>query len=81
MGKHILDRAKVREGLIRGGVNNLGAFGYPNVRPENILTDPIYSAFFKNMLEENLGQDEGLDVILREMMAECVGLAIKEETP
>lgn len=63
--------AEIRKALIRGGVNNLGAYGYPGVRPENILTDPIYSAFFKSMLEDNLGQRDDLDAVIRELIAEC----------
>lgn len=41
-----------REQLIANGVRNLKKFGYPSVTPENILTTPIYVAFFKPMLEE-----------------------------
>jgi len=41
-----------REQLIANGVRNLKKFGYPNVSAENILTDKIYSAFFKPMLDE-----------------------------
>lgn len=62
---------EIRKALIRGGVNNLGEYGYPGVRPENILTDPIYSAFFKSMLEENLGKRDDLDAVIRELIAEC----------
>lgn len=45
--------------LTENGVKNLKEFGYPNVDPENIFTDMIYSAFFSKMLEEALGN--GLD--------------------
>lgn len=63
-----------REMIIRRGVNNLGEFGYPDVRPENIMTDPIYAAFFKSMLEHNLGQ--GADHILKPLIAECERAAL-----
>ena len=49
-----------RDKIISAGVANLKEFGYPNVNAENILTDLIYSAFFKTMLEGNLG-DSRLD--------------------
>lgn len=70
-----MNRDEIREALIRGGVNNLGAFGYPAVRPENILTDRIYSVFFKSMLEDNLreigGRKPELDAVIGELIAEC----------
>jgi len=68
----------IRETVIRGGVNSLGRFGYPKVRPENILTDPIYSAFFKSMLEDTAREIEGKDAVVeavvRDLIAECAGL-------
>lgn len=71
-------RDEMRTVLIRGGVNSLGTFGYPGVRPENILTDRVYSAFFKTMLEDNLREVEGknptLDKVIRDLIAECAGL-------
>jgi hypothetical protein len=44
----------MREQLIQAGIKNLKEFGYPSVNEENILTDMIYSAFFKQMLEETI---------------------------
>lgn len=41
--------------LIEAGVKNLREFGYPDCNADNILTDQIYSAFFKSMLEDNKG--------------------------
>jgi hypothetical protein len=38
--------------LIEAGVHNLKEFGYPAVTSKNILTDEVYSQFFKRMLEE-----------------------------
>ena len=46
----------MRYKIIETGVRNLKEFGYPNASKNNILTDPIYSAFFKSMLEDNLGK-------------------------
>lgn len=37
--------------LIEAGIRNLKEFGYPSVNAENILTDEIYKAFFKRMLD------------------------------
>jgi hypothetical protein len=41
----------MEEQLIRAGVKNLKEFGYPAVDKDNILTDLVYSSFFKRMLE------------------------------
>ena len=37
--------------LITAGVMRLREFGYPQVSRENIMTDAVYSQFFKTMLE------------------------------
>ena len=45
----------LRDKLLAAGVRNLKEFGYPGVTTENILTDSVYSAFFRSMLEEHSG--------------------------
>lgn len=57
----------VRDKLIAAGVRNLKEYGYPAVDAENILTDEIYSGFFKSMLEDNLGQ--GFDTEINGLLA------------
>lgn len=59
----------MRYKIIEAGVRNLKEFGYPNASKDNILTDPIYSAFFKSMLEDNLGKgaDEAINQLLSEI--------------
>lgn len=52
----------VRAKLIAAGVRNLKEFGYPGVTVENILTDDIYSRFFKSMLEDNKGKGADADI-------------------
>jgi hypothetical protein len=72
----------VREKLIASGVRSLREFGYPTASEENILTDPLFSAFFKSQLEEAHEQlkdapgklAEGARLIILEMISECVGL-------
>ncbi|MGC9207425.1 MAG: hypothetical protein ACP5EO_10310 [Acidithiobacillus sp.] len=61
---------KVREKLIRAGVRNLKEFGYSNVNPDNILTDTVFAAFFKSMLEDNLGNGDEADRIIHGLIAE-----------
>ena len=67
-----------RNTLIRSGVNSLGAFGYLDVRPENLLTDPLYSAFFKSMLEGELDEvqraNPSVANVMRDLISECAGL-------
>ena len=58
----------VRAKLIAAGVKNLREFGYPDVNDKNILTDIIYSAFFKQMLKDNIGK--GLDVPITSLLEE-----------
>lgn len=59
--------------LVAAGVRNLKEFGYPNVNESNIMTDPIYSAFFRSMLQDNKGHgsevDEAIDSLLAKLDA------------
>lgn len=59
----------VRDKLITAGVRNLKEFGYPSVTQENILTDVVFSKFFKSMLEDNLGKgyDKDIKALLTEI--------------
>jgi hypothetical protein len=52
---------KLRKQLIDAGVKNLREFGYPSCNADQILTDPIFSAFFESMLKDNLGNGEQYD--------------------
>ncbi len=64
---------KIKETLISAGVKNLKIFGYPEVDSKNILTDAIYSAFFKSMLEDNIGQaGSQVDGVITELIKEIV---------
>lgn len=38
--------------LIQAGIKALKEFGYPGVTKDNIITDTIYSEFFRRMLDE-----------------------------
>lgn len=53
--------------IIKNGIANLENFGYNNVNEENIFTDEIYSAFFKSMLKDNLGN--GFDAEINEILS------------
>lgn len=69
----------IREKLLRAGVANLKEFGYPNVNTVNILTDPIYSAFFLSMLRDNKGKVPQADPIISELIGEIESLAEVDE--
>jgi hypothetical protein len=60
---------KVIEKFLDNGVKNLQEFGYPSVTRENIMTDMIYGAFFKRMLNESKGSgfDKEIDYLLSQV--------------
>lgn len=64
-----MDSEKVKESIIARGVRNLQTFGYKYCDKDNILTDEIYSAFFRSMLEDNLGgaDDKEINEILNSL--------------
>lgn len=63
-----METEKIKQHLIKAGVKNLKEFGYPYVNEENILTDEVYYAFFKEMLEENKGHSEQVDKAIDELL-------------
>ena len=60
----------MKEKLIAAGVKNLHEFGYPHCTADNILTDEVYKAFFKHMLEENKGQRSDVDAAIDALLAQ-----------
>lgn len=58
---------RIQAKLVDAGVKNLREYGYPNVDAKNIMTDQIYSAFFKSMLQDNLGK--GVDAEINDLLA------------
>lgn len=67
----------IRKSLIAAGVKNLREYGYPDCTESNILTDRIYSAFFKSMLGDNLGFRKDVDAEIEKLIAECS--AVRDE--
>ncbi len=65
-------KAAIRETLLKAGVRNLKSFGYPDVTTENILTDEIYKAFFKSMLNDNMGigQSKEVEEVISQLLSE-----------
>lgn len=61
----------MRKTIIAHGVKNLRDYGYPDCDEKNILTDPIYSVFFKSMLQDNIGKSTvSVDRIINDLIAE-----------
>lgn len=58
--------------LIAAGIRNLKEYGYPDVNEKNILTDPIYSAFFRSMLRDNKGHGAEIDKAIDSLLAQIV---------
>ena len=53
----------MKDKLIKSGVKNLIEFGYEGVTAENILTDHVYSAFFIEMLEDVLDEEDSPEAV------------------
>jgi hypothetical protein len=60
----------IKAKLIAAGVKNLKAYGYPAADENNILTDQIYSGFFRSMLNDNKGNGEAIDAAIDELLRE-----------
>lgn len=61
---------QIKYHLLKAGVKNLKEFGYPDVDTENILTDIVYSEFFKGMLNENKGEStKQVDDVIDELLS------------
>lgn len=72
-----LTKREIKTHLLNAGVKNLKEFGYPEVNSENILTDDVYSEFFKNMLNENKGHSQSIDDVINELIKEIETKKIK----
>lgn len=63
-----MTKQKIKDLLIKAGVNNVKEYGYPSVSEKNILTDDVYKEFFKSMLSDNKGQSSDIDDVIDELM-------------
>lgn len=61
---------QIRDHLLKAGVHNLKEYGYPSVTAENILTDMVYSSFFRAMLYDNKGHSPAFDVEIKKLLLE-----------
>jgi hypothetical protein len=49
---------QLRDRMLAGGVRSLQKFGYPKVNADNIMTDMVYSAFFRRELEDVANEEQ-----------------------
>ena len=66
-----MEKDKIKDFLLGAGVSNLKEYGYQNVTKENILTDDIFSAFFKSSLNDNKGSQNSnrqIDGVIDELI-------------
>jgi hypothetical protein len=63
----------IQKALIRAGVKNLREFGYPGCTEENIITDTVFSQFFRSMLEQNRGMDRRADEAIEKLLLVLAG--------
>jgi hypothetical protein len=61
---------EIREHLLKAGVKNLKEFGFDEVTTKTILTDKVYSEFFKSMLKDNLGYTKRVDGVINQLLIE-----------
>jgi len=61
---------QIKDSLLKAGVKNLKEFGYPFVTTESILTDEVYSLYFKNMLIENKSNSPIIDETIEQLLKE-----------
>ena len=67
--KYEMTKKEIKFRLIKAGIKNLKEFGYPSVNEENILTDIVYSAMFKSMLNDNVGKStKQVDGVIDELL-------------
>lgn len=63
-----------RDKLCAAGAKNLREFGYPDARPDNVLTKWLFAQFFKSMLEETMEEQPDARAVIEPMLAEIAAL-------
>jgi len=63
----------IKKGILKNGVKALNEYGYTTVDTENILTDSVFSGFFRSMLNDTVGcaPNPNIETALTELLAEC----------
>ena len=58
-----------KENLVDIGIEKLKNFGFVNVNKKNVFDDEVYKYHFKKFMVIMLGQDENLDVAIKELFS------------
>lgn len=58
-----------KENLVDIGIEKLKNFGFVNVNKKNVFDDEVYKYHFKKFMAIMLGQDENLDVAIKELFS------------
>jgi hypothetical protein len=56
-----------KDQLLEIGIHKLKNFGFVNVDKKNVLEDEVYSYHFKKFMSFLLGQNEDLDLAIKEL--------------
>lgn len=56
-----------KDKLLNIGIEKLKNFGFLNVTKENIFEDEVYRYHFKKFMSVMLGQEEDIDVAIKEL--------------
>lgn len=58
-----------KERLIDIGIEKLKNFGFINVNKNNVFDDEVYKYHFKKFISIMLGQNENLDIAIKELFS------------
>ena len=64
----LADSLSIKSKLIKQVVIRLRKFGFVHVNEENILTDEVYSLYFKKILNEMLGENAETDLVINQLL-------------
>jgi hypothetical protein len=76
-----MSKENIKKSIVVSGVKNLKEYGYSEVTEDNIITDVVYSGFFKSMLKDNLGQsgNGAVEEVIQELLDEIEANKSEEE--
>lgn len=67
-----MENIEIKQKIIAAGVKNLKTYGFKDANKNNILSDKVYSEFFKSMLIDNKGKSTAqVDAVIDNLINEC----------
>lgn len=58
----------MKDKVIKQIVSRLRKFGFINVNENNISTDEVYSVYYSKILNEQLGRDSEMDLVINQLL-------------